>query len=105
MFRAEIWKILEFLSENFQFLVVKFSIYLNRRVFVMGLNDKKEPENINYPIVKYKDTFYGRHTALKTNISCSADKCILKGMPLESKEHPHKLEQNLKFQDFSSRLV
>ena len=25
-----------FLSENFQFLEVKFSIYLNRRVFVMG---------------------------------------------------------------------
>ena len=24
-----------FLSENFHFLVVKFSIYLNRRVFVM----------------------------------------------------------------------
>ena len=35
MFRAEIRKIPEFLSENFQFLVVKFSIYLNRRVFVM----------------------------------------------------------------------
>ena len=35
MFRAEIWKISEFLSENFQFLEVKFSIYLNRRVFVM----------------------------------------------------------------------
>ena len=36
MFWAEIWKILEFLSENFQFLVVIFfSIYLNRRVFVM----------------------------------------------------------------------
>ena len=28
-------KILEFLSENFQFLVVKFSIYLNKRVFVV----------------------------------------------------------------------
>ena len=28
-------KISEFLPENFQFLVVKFSIYLNRRVFVM----------------------------------------------------------------------
>ena len=27
-----------FLSENFQFLEVKFSIYLNRRVFVMGIN-------------------------------------------------------------------
>ena len=35
MFWAEIWKISEFLSENFQFLVVKFSIYLNRHVFVM----------------------------------------------------------------------
>ena len=34
---AEIWKISEFLSENFQFLVVKISIYLNRRVFVMIL--------------------------------------------------------------------
>ena len=34
-FWEEIWKISEFLSENFQFLVVIFSIYLNRRVFVM----------------------------------------------------------------------
>ena len=25
-----------FLSENFHFLVVKFSVYLSRRVFVMG---------------------------------------------------------------------
>ena len=32
---AEIWKISAFLSENFHFLVVKFSVYLNRRVFVM----------------------------------------------------------------------
>ena len=30
-------KTTEFLSENFQLLVVKFSIYLNRRVFVMHL--------------------------------------------------------------------
>ena len=28
-------KNISFLSENFQFLKVKFSIYLNRRVFVM----------------------------------------------------------------------
>ena len=35
MFWAEIWKISEFLSENFQFLVVKFTIYLTWRVFVM----------------------------------------------------------------------
>ena len=35
MFWAEIRKKLEFLSVKFQFLVVKFSIFLNRRVFVM----------------------------------------------------------------------
>ena len=35
MFWAEIWKISEFLSKNFQFLEMKFSMYLNRRVFVM----------------------------------------------------------------------
>ena len=36
MFWAEIWKISEFLSEKkIHFLVVKFSVYLNRRVFVM----------------------------------------------------------------------
>ena len=36
MFLAEIWKISEFfLSENCHFLVGKFSVYLNRHVFVM----------------------------------------------------------------------
>ena len=36
MFWIEIWKISDiFFSENFQFLVVKFSIYLNRHVLVM----------------------------------------------------------------------
>ena len=35
MFWAEIWKISAFFSENFHFLVVKFSVYLNRRVFLM----------------------------------------------------------------------
>ena len=35
-------KISEFLSENFQFLEVKFSIYLYRRVFVMNwINDRR----------------------------------------------------------------
>ena len=37
VFSEEIWKVPEFfLSENFPFLVVQFSIYSNRRVFVMG---------------------------------------------------------------------
>ena len=33
-------KISDFLSENFMFLEVKFSIYLNRRVFVMSMKNK-----------------------------------------------------------------
>ena len=36
MFWAKIWKISEFLSKNFHFLVVKISIYLNRHVLVMS---------------------------------------------------------------------
>ena len=32
-------KVIEFLSENFQFLVMKFSVYLNRHVFVMHVED------------------------------------------------------------------
>ena len=39
-------KISECLSENFQFLVVKLSKYLNRRVFEM--TDNKITEYINY---------------------------------------------------------
>ena len=35
MLWAEIWKLSEFFSENFHFLLVKFSIYLIKRVFVM----------------------------------------------------------------------
>ena len=35
MFWAEIWKLPDFFFENFHFLVVKFSIYLNRYVFIM----------------------------------------------------------------------
>ena len=36
-----------FLSENFQFLVVKFSIYLNRRVFVMVSRDCGSKIHVN----------------------------------------------------------
>ena len=40
-FEQKYEKYRKFLSENFHFLVVKFSVYLNRRVFVIqgnGLN-------------------------------------------------------------------
>ena len=42
MIWAEICKISEFLSENFQFLEVKFSINLNRRDFIMGIKQVYE---------------------------------------------------------------
>ena len=39
-FEQKYEKYQKFLSENFQCLVVKFSVNLNRRVFVMGLKEK-----------------------------------------------------------------
>ena len=52
-FEQKYEKYQKFLSENFQFLVMKFSIYLNRHVFVMeksnehsqGLFSEKSNEN------------------------------------------------------------
>ena len=41
MFLAEIWKISEFFIWNFHFLVVKFSVYLNRHVFVMLIQQSR----------------------------------------------------------------
>ena len=35
MFWAKVWNYQNFSSESFHFLAVKFSIYLNRRVFIM----------------------------------------------------------------------
>ena len=49
-------KILEILSVKFQFLVVKFSIYLNRRVFVMivyRLLEKIEVSDITTHVQDY----------------------------------------------------
>ena len=44
MFSAEIWKI----SEIFPFLVVKFSIYLNRHVFVMKITTSDSEDHQKY---------------------------------------------------------
>ena len=43
-----------FLSENFQFLVVNFSIYLNRRVFVIETKKKKKKKKNNQRKTKKK---------------------------------------------------
>ena len=58
-------KISEFLSENFHFLVVKISVYLNRHVFVMTSDvllyvvwpaemDKKETKRRRETKIKHK---------------------------------------------------
>ena len=39
MFRADIEKYQNFLFENFHFLIVKCSVYFNRRVFVMRISE------------------------------------------------------------------
>ena len=44
-----------FLSENFIFLEVKFSIFLNRRVFVMGIYDPACFMYMNYNSIKQLD--------------------------------------------------
>ena len=51
MFEQKYEKYRSFLSENFQFLEMKFSIYLNRRVFVMWSSAK----------VRMKIKLYNRH--------------------------------------------
>ena len=43
-FEQKCEKYMSFLSEKFQFLEVKFSIYLNRRVFVMESGFPKAPD-------------------------------------------------------------
>ena len=45
-FEQKYEKYRSFLSENFQFLEIKFSIYLNRRVFVMYKQFSEMKENV-----------------------------------------------------------
>ena len=45
-FEQKYEKYQHFLSENFQFLEVKFSIYLNRRVFIM-------PSLLSWPVLAW----------------------------------------------------
>ena len=50
MFWTKIWKISEFSSENGQFLLVKFSIYLNGHVFLMIGKKQEKSVEISKPI-------------------------------------------------------
>ena len=58
MFWAEIWRISEFLSENFHFLVVKFSVYLNRHVFITLNQQKRENDHSNYFMINLHEKMW-----------------------------------------------
>ena len=64
-------KISEFLSENFQFLFFKFSIHLNRRVFVVTRNVSKGYECSRMKSKrKIANTRRGRGRADRGNTVC-----------------------------------
>ena len=54
-FEQKYKKYQDFLSENFHFLVVKFSVYLNRRVFVMGVITNNLVRNRKIVIARFHD--------------------------------------------------
>ena len=69
MFEQKYEKISEFLSENFHFLVVKFSMYLNRRVFVMNIVDPDQtPQNKFSPTFTMADFIEDIHVKLEKRV-------------------------------------
>ena len=77
MFRAEIGKIPEFSSENFQFLEMKFSLYLYRRVFIMVVSTHSMLSWRNKKIKNKKVSFKkiiveGKHCKLLYNLTFRA---------------------------------
>ena len=76
MFWTGIYKISEFVIWNFPFLVLKFSIYLNRRVFVMYAILTRT-FNVNMTIYeKWIETFYRRANAVYTSTKSIKTKFI-----------------------------
>ena len=58
----------------------------------MGLMITKNQKNINFTIVKYRETFYGRYSAL--TLAAVKLNRFLKRMILESNEHTDKTENS-----------
>ena len=75
MFSAELWKISEFLSENFHFLMVKFSVFLNRRVFVQAYiilyedyHRKKQLIWLNKALEELHDVYYTHYHHVSSHV-------------------------------------
>ena len=69
-FEQKYEKYQSFLSENFQFLEVKFSIYLNRRVYVMYFADTSSFLELSR-ISRKKKKKTKKKTTFGTSKSCS----------------------------------
>ena len=73
-----------FLSENFQFLEIKISIHLNRRVFVMLSFDPKSPSNS----IKPNLNFYPSRIFLVSNFDTIRD-AFQRETILSSRKHAY----------------
>ena len=73
-------KISEFLSENFQFLVVNFSIYLNRRVFRNEPVDDWSCSNFRISDVRRKSVLIFRVNMTFVLARVCLDACISASM-------------------------
>ena len=77
-----------FLSENFHFLVVKFSVYLNRHAFVMDYANAVRLKTLW--IVGYSESALRRMVRLHTYTGCSES-------PFGKSCHPHRFRKKQSF--------
>ena len=76
MFWAEIWKISEIYLKIFSFLEVKFSIYLNRRVFVMVMRKRVFRHMQTAQYCTFVQSNQGIHRPLHVTGSVDTKECI-----------------------------
>ena len=84
MFWAEIWKIRFFLSEMFQFLEVKFSICLNRCIFLMMPEMSFRFTVSDWHTCYLKSIFMFSYFSMKTYVLGSHWNHIDKGIPMSA---------------------
>ena len=70
------------MSENFQFLVVKFSIYFNRRVFVMALfGGHKTSPRTHQLVTRYNINYLGPALVAQLDASPTGDQEVVGSTP------------------------
>ena len=77
---AEIWKISEFFIWKFSFFVVKFSVYWNRRVFVMARESWIQSKLMRNKLKVISDSTTGKVMGLKWSEFCSRSLFLLESL-------------------------